>query len=296
MEPIYSICMCNYNMARTLDRAVSSVAAQLDDRFEIVLVDDGSSDDSVSIMHELALQYPIIRVVALPRDRRRKLGETFNVSIREASGTYCLLHIDCDDVWGPHLIAWVEVFHQIESAMDMDILLSGQQVKMAKRSLLLNYGAYPNIFRAQDLAMQVKFSNVGILWFLDHEVFRTRLQHPKMKKWYRVIIHTIDYMINDLRYSQNLYTYVRLETMNSKRRSVMLNFLRFALLPMLIPVAWYLKKFKPPVLPTRSLDTQKSLADYRDSHTGSFADLMRKHDSLPDWSRLPASSRPIFKR
>ena len=62
MRPIYSICMCNYNMARTLERAVSSVAEQLDDRFEIVLVDDGSSDDSVSIMHDLAARYPINRL------------------------------------------------------------------------------------------------------------------------------------------------------------------------------------------------------------------------------------------
>lgn len=283
-------------MARTLDQAVISVAEQLDDRFEIVLVDDGSSDDSVSVMRELAGRYPIIRVIALRRDRRRKLGETFNVSIREARGIYCLLHIDCDDIWEPHLIAWVEVFHQIESAIGTDILLSGQQVKMAKRNLLLNHGPYPNIFRAQDLAMQMKFSNMGILWFLNHEIFRTRLQHSKIKKWYRIIIHTIDYMINDLRYSKNFDTYIRLDTINSNHRSMMVNFLRFSLLPMLIPVAWYLKKFKPPVLPTVSLHTHKSRLDYRATHTGTFSDLMRRHNSIPDWSRLPAASRPIFKR
>ena len=270
---------------------MSSVGEQLDDRFEIVLVDDGSSDDSVSIMHDLAARYPIIRVVSLKRDRARKLGETWNCGIRNAWGQYCLLHIDCDDIWEPHLAAWVEVFHQVETAMGVDILIAGQQVKMAKRSFLLRHGPYPNIFRAQDLKMHRKFAALGRLWFLHHEVFRTRLLHPRGVKLRRSIVHTIDIMITDFRFGARFGDCVRWELDRFGERSLKLALLRLTMLP----IVWVLAKFKPPIQYAPMI-AEEEYSEYKQTHRGTFPDLMRRHNSVPDWSRLPASSRPIFDR
>ena len=291
MNPIYSICMCNYNMARTLGQAVDSIAVQLDGRFEIVLVDDGSSDDSVPIMRELAARYPIIRVVALNRDRKRKLGETRNVSIREARGMYCLLHLDCDDGWGSHLAAWIEVFHQIEVAIGTDILLAGQQVHIAKRSLLLAHGPYPNIFRGEDRAMYTRFSALELLWFLDHEVFRARLPHPKGKSLRRAAVYTIDHMTTDFRSGAHFGYYICSEMKKAKKRTLKLILLRLAMLP----AAWTLSKCKPAILYGPKLGHEE-FSNYRKEHTDNFSGLMRRHNSAPDWSRLPSSSRSIFER
>lgn len=292
MSPTYSICMVNYNMARTLGQAVDSVASQLNNDFEIVLVDDSSSDDSVRVMRELAARYPIIRVVTLDRDRNRKLGETRNVSIREARGQYCLLHVDCDDVWGPHLVAWVEVFHQIESAISMDILLVGQQVHMAKRGLLLSHGPYPNIFRGQDRHMYLRFGALGLFWYLEHEVFRTRLPHLTSEKYRRTVIHTIDHMTTDFRSGLGFRESVRSEMAKAKEWRLKLILFRLAMLP----VAWSLAKFKPPIRYEISLAGPQGVTDHRKSHTGTFAELMRRHGGIPDWSRLPPASRRIFDR
>ena len=291
MTPIYSICMCNYNMARTLEQAVTSVAAQLDDRFEIVLVDDGSLDDSVSIMRKLASRYSSIRVFPLRRDRNRKLGETRNISIREARGEYCLLHLDCDDVWDPHIVAWIEVFHQIEAAVDGDVLIAGQHISMAKRDLLLRHGPYPNIFRGEDWNMYNHFSALGILWFLEHEFFHTRLSHPKSKNYQRAIFHTIDHMINDFRGGSSLGSYILWEMMQTTERKLRLILLRLSLLP----TSWLLAKFKPPIR-SGPMSDPKGFSEYREKHRGTFSDLMRRHERAPDWFRLPASSRPIFDR
>ena len=46
----YSICICNYNMADTIDKALISVLDQVDERFEILVIDDGSSDDSIKVI------------------------------------------------------------------------------------------------------------------------------------------------------------------------------------------------------------------------------------------------------
>ena len=291
MTPVYSICMCNYNMAHTLEQAVTSVAAQLDDRFEIVLVDDGSSDDSVSIMRKLAAQYSIIRVMSLKRDRSRKLGATRNFGIREARGQYCLLHIDCDDVWEPHLAAWVEVFHQIETAIGEDILLVGQQVKMARRDLLVRHGPYPNLFRMEDSKMRRKFSALGHIWLLEHDVFRTRVAHPPVVRWRRSIHHTVDIMITECRFGSSFMSLVRQEVATIPDRSFRLTLFRLVALP----VTWCLAKFMQPVEFSPMLG-YREYKEYEKAHRGTFVELMSKHSTVPDWSRVPSSSRPIFDR
>ncbi len=97
-NPLYSVCVCNYNMADTLERAMTSVVEQLDNRFEVLVVDDGSTDESIHILKKLAEKYEIFRFISLNRDKSRLLGKTRNFSIREAKGEYVLLHIDADDV------------------------------------------------------------------------------------------------------------------------------------------------------------------------------------------------------
>ena len=221
-------------MAHTLERAVASVAEQLDERFEIVLIDDGSSDDSASIMEHLAARYPIIRVIPLKRDGNRKLGETRNISIRRGKGKYCLLHIDCDDIWEPHLIGWVEIFHQIEAAIGTDVLIAGRQVHMAKRSLLLEHGPYPNIFRGEDRGMYARFGAHEVLWFLNHQCFRTRLPHPTLRKSHRTIVHTFDHMTTDFRLGEPFIPYIRAEL--SMARCHTRKWILFRL--SMIPVTW----------------------------------------------------------
>ena len=85
--PRYSVCVCNYNMADTLDRAMSSVASQLNPKlYEIVVVDDGSTDNSLDVLAHLSRKYTHFRFIPLSKDSRRKLGETRNLSIRAARG------------------------------------------------------------------------------------------------------------------------------------------------------------------------------------------------------------------
>ena len=51
--PRYSVCVCNYNMADTLERAMTSVLDQLDrNLYEVVVIDDGSSDSSLDELEE----------------------------------------------------------------------------------------------------------------------------------------------------------------------------------------------------------------------------------------------------
>ena len=100
----YSICMCNYNMASTLEKALRSILEQIDpDSYEVVLVDDGSKDNSVEIVKSMQKKFSNLKLVCLERDFNRKLGFTRNISVQEANGEYVLLHLDCDDITAPNI-------------------------------------------------------------------------------------------------------------------------------------------------------------------------------------------------
>ena len=69
----YSICVCNYNMADTINAALTSVLDQIDDNYEVLVVDDGSTDNSVEIIKVLQKKYNNLRLLSLKRDNKREL-------------------------------------------------------------------------------------------------------------------------------------------------------------------------------------------------------------------------------
>lgn len=53
-RPRYTICMTTYNTKKTIERCFESLLYQIDDRFEIIVVDNLSSDDSEKYLEKLA--------------------------------------------------------------------------------------------------------------------------------------------------------------------------------------------------------------------------------------------------
>ena len=59
-----SVVVNNYNYGRFVARAVLSALEQEPAPHEVVIVDDGSSDDSLAVIEQLARKHPTVRVVA----------------------------------------------------------------------------------------------------------------------------------------------------------------------------------------------------------------------------------------
>lgn len=81
-----SVIVVNYNGAALLDDCLNSLATQTYRDYEVVFVDNGSTDDSVARVRELM---PEARVVALPENRGFAGGN--NEGIRQARGSYIVL-------------------------------------------------------------------------------------------------------------------------------------------------------------------------------------------------------------
>lgn len=88
-RPKVSVCIPSYNHARYLPATIESVLAQTFRDFEIVIVDDGSSDDSLQIAESYMSRYPsLIRVVTHPGKRNMGIGKTVNRAFSESRGEY----------------------------------------------------------------------------------------------------------------------------------------------------------------------------------------------------------------
>ncbi len=99
--PISAIIPC-YQAEKTLIRAVNSILEQSLQVSEIIIIDDGSTDDTLSIAKQLALNYKdLISIIHF--DLNKGVSEARNAGWNRASYAY-IAFLDADDVWHPRKI------------------------------------------------------------------------------------------------------------------------------------------------------------------------------------------------
>lgn len=96
-RPLVSIVMPTWNRAVSLRRAVLSVQAQTYAGWELVIVDDGSTDDTPFVLQGLSAFDPRIRVI---RGEHAGVSRARNTAIAAARGDY-LAFLDSDNTWEP---------------------------------------------------------------------------------------------------------------------------------------------------------------------------------------------------
>jgi glycosyltransferase involved in cell wall biosynthesis len=99
----FSAVVPNYNDAASVGRAVASLAAQTVPLHEILVIDDGSTDDSVEVITRAIQTIPGARLIR----HARNLGvvAALNRGIQEASGDYFFL-CSANDEYHVHLVEW----------------------------------------------------------------------------------------------------------------------------------------------------------------------------------------------
>lgn len=93
-----SVIIPNYNYGRFLAAALESVFAQTHAAHEIIVVDDGSTDDSLAVLARYAERVQVIQ------QRNRGVGVARNVGVAAASGEL-IAFLDADDYWLPEKLA-----------------------------------------------------------------------------------------------------------------------------------------------------------------------------------------------
>lgn len=103
--PKVSAVIIVFNGAEFLEEAIESAIAQTSVEWELLVVDDGSTDDSPEIARRYARRDPgRVRYLEHPGHVNRGMSATRNLGLRESRGQY-VAFLDADDCWLPNTLA-----------------------------------------------------------------------------------------------------------------------------------------------------------------------------------------------
>lgn len=204
--PVVSVVMAVYNSERYLAQAVESILQQTFTDFELVIIDDGSTDRSLKILQRYAAKDDRIRLISRGN---RGIPQTRNELLANARGEFVAI-MDSDDVAiadrlarqvdylraHPEVVCvggaqdWIDeagrllLWHQ-EPETDSEIqqrMLMGQTCinnpsAMMRRAALMQVGGYDeSMSQAEDLDLFLKLGELGKLANLPETVLQYR-QH-----------------------------------------------------------------------------------------------------------------------
>lgn len=122
-HPIISIIMPCYNAGDNIKYSIASVYEQTFKNFELIVVNDGSSDDSLSILTNLSKTYDSLRVI----DQSNKgAGPARNTGLQVAQGEF-IAFLDADDSWHPDCL--LKLHQAFQTMPDAAIAYCGWQNK-----------------------------------------------------------------------------------------------------------------------------------------------------------------------
>lgn len=296
MTPAYSICMCNYNMEDTLNTSLVTILDQIDDDFEVVVVDDGSTDNSVSIIRNIQRNYPNLRLVELKRDRKRRLGATRNISVECARGDFVFLNIDCDDIYQPYIRDFALVFHKIEACLEREVFLKGRNINIGRREFLLKYGPYRNTF-AEDRDMWHRLAADGAYIYLDHIAFMKRLQIKRVATIKKALrIKTWEHLIYEFRRGRRLSNVLFSALRNIVQRGASGKSPRTNLVRLFFAApAYVVGRFESPLPMPETMPRHEDFKAYRERTRGTFKQIMERNGCDGDLSFLRSEARYYFE-
>jgi glycosyltransferase involved in cell wall biosynthesis len=206
-KPTVSVLMPVYNADQYLAQAVESILNQTFQDFELIIIDDGSTDHSLEILQRYAAQDKRIH---LTHSENSGIAKTTNKMLSQANGEFIAL-MDNDDIAVPSRLAWqVDLLRNqpdvvgvsgalqfideqgrlllTESPVPQDdeeiqqLLLSGyannfpHPCAMLRRTALVEIGGYnETLVVAADLDMMLRIGEVGKLANLKEPILKYRV-------------------------------------------------------------------------------------------------------------------------
>jgi glycosyltransferase involved in cell wall biosynthesis len=168
IPPAASVIIGVYNRARQIGACLESLLASSVQDFEMVLVEDGSADDSGDVLERFKREHPERRIKVIHNPRNRGASGARNVGIEAAEGEV-LLFTDSDCVAEP---AWIERmidgFRRTGAAAISGTVLDKEPTNLAER-------AYVGSCLATRKAPNLMESNMGLRrqlgYRLDEAIF-----------------------------------------------------------------------------------------------------------------------------
>src|SRR3989338_6857241 len=164
--PLVSVILPTYNCAAFLPHSIGSILAQTYNSYEIIVVDDGSTDNTKEVL------YPFMqRIKYILLEQNKGLPTARNIGILSAHGKY-IAFIDADDLWLPEKlqtdIEYFETHPEVSMVYSkhLNIDQNGRMLDEASQKRLPSGNVFAQLFSEQN------FINTSSV-IVQKEVFKT---------------------------------------------------------------------------------------------------------------------------
>ena len=165
IQPLVSIISPTYNHERFIAACIESVLAQTYTNWEMIIIDDGSTDGTFGIATGYAKKDNRIKPFTQKNIGIFRLGESYNFALSQCQGSYVAI-LECDDVWLPEkLTIQVDVLEE-----HPECVLSWGKAYQSSVDLSYNYNLAPWNTEDKDL-----FFNKPVGAFLRKYIFHTMI-------------------------------------------------------------------------------------------------------------------------
>jgi glycosyltransferase involved in cell wall biosynthesis len=162
--PRYSICITHFNNGPTVRRSIESILSQIDDSFEIVVVDNESTDGSYEILRE----FSELGEIKLIRARCSR-GRGRQIAFENSTGDYVIANMDMDDVFRPRLLELLKRYHEVAegkllwaySRMRGQGFWGGEAFTIASRELINDLGGWRDLQVFEDRELCCRAARMG---------------------------------------------------------------------------------------------------------------------------------------
>ena len=121
VKPYVSIIVASYNYARYITQTLDSLINQTYTNFEIIIIDDGSTDNSVEIIKAFEQKDSRIKLLQHKNNSNKGLSESVKFALDHSRGEW-IAFCESDDYWAPdHLEAKTQC---INNYKDADIIVN----------------------------------------------------------------------------------------------------------------------------------------------------------------------------
>lgn len=168
--PFFSIVVPIYNSERTVNKMIESMQKQTFRNFELILVNDGSTDQTEQIIESYAAKDEQIIFITIPNGGP---GNARNKGIEQTKGEYLLL-FDADDEIKPHTL---NTYASLLTGSKIDLLISSYEMKIIDNQKIIgsrNIMAGNNIYKSHDIFLENLYTlmNQQLMYVVWNKVFR----------------------------------------------------------------------------------------------------------------------------
>jgi glycosyltransferase involved in cell wall biosynthesis len=235
-----SVIIPAFNRARYIRQTVESVLNQSYSNIETIVVDDGSTDDTLSVLEEFTGK---IRLLVHPGRQNRGQSASINLGLEQSDGDYVAI-LDSDDYWEPEKIAAQVGYldqnpetglvycngtavnsnggflyniykstHKEESRPErvlLDCYIHLPSNSMLRKSVLDLAGRFDESLRAaQDHDMLIRVAEITRLGYINRSLYHYRRHQDSISKSNQGAIRRWHNGFNILNQARNRYPYPR---------------------------------------------------------------------------------------